>query len=335
MKQFFSTIFFILFVTISCSQKKENSQINQKEKIQVKDTIDTVAIIRKPIKIEIVKDLLYDKHTLADNYPYKDTTRTFQWNKIEKYLYLVDSLQQEKHSWAILQNYKNGKGEAPLVKKYKRDTYKRISDTLGVERYQSIPLFLVGDSVAERYGRDGFLVEIISNDTVNNITQIKTTAYEGKWKVPSKYIKFINDSVVFKKVICVDLTNQNVATLEKIDDKWLIRSMNPVTTGVHRPPHAQETPVGLFVIQEKKTKMFYLVDGTQKIAGYAPYASRFTNGAYFHGVPLKGDNANLIEFSSTLGTTPRSHMCVRNATSHAKFIFDWAITGQTLVFVFN
>ncbi|MEO3497874.1 L,D-transpeptidase, partial [Phocaeicola vulgatus] len=27
------------------------------------------------------------------------------------------------------------------------------------------------------------------------------------------------------------------------------------------------------------------------------------------------------------------HMCVRNATSHAKFIFEWAPVNETIIFV--
>jgi len=34
------------------------------------------------IETVIEKELLYDQHTLADTYPYKDTMREFQWDKI-------------------------------------------------------------------------------------------------------------------------------------------------------------------------------------------------------------------------------------------------------------
>ena len=37
-------------------------------------------------QIEISKDLLYDQYTLEDTYPYKDTTRQFQWDKIKERL---------------------------------------------------------------------------------------------------------------------------------------------------------------------------------------------------------------------------------------------------------
>lgn len=82
------------------------------------------------------KELLYDKHTLKDIYPYKDTTRCFQWEKIKERLALLENIRQKPSQWCILQNYKNRNGEAPLVKNFKRDAYKRVADTLGVERYQ-------------------------------------------------------------------------------------------------------------------------------------------------------------------------------------------------------
>ena len=101
----------------------------------------------------------------------------------------------------------------------------------------------------------------------------------------------------------------------------------------HYPPYAQETPLGIFVLQEKKTRMIFLKDGSTATGGFAPYASRFSDGGYIHGVPVNEPRKALIEYSPSLGTTPRSHMCVRNATSHSKFIFDWAPVNETIIFV--
>ena len=162
--------------------------------------------------------------------------------------------------------------------------------------------------------------------------------YGGKvsseWMIPKKYVKVIGDTVVFNKAIFVDRHNQNITALERTEKgKWVVRSMNPSTTGLHRPPYAQETPLGMFVLQEKKVKMIFLKDGSKETGGYAPYASRFTDGAYIHGVPVNEPRKTQIEYSWSLGTTPRSHMCVRNATSHAKFIFDWAPVNETIIFV--
>ena len=97
----------------------------------------------------------------------------------------------------------------------------------------------------------------------------------GEWYAPTKYIKLIPDSVVFNKAIFIDRHNQNITTLERKEKGyWLIRSMNPATTGQHRPPYAQETPLGMFVLQEKKTKMIFLKDGSAATGGFAPYAVR-------------------------------------------------------------
>ena len=135
-------------------------------------------------------------------------------------------------------------------------------------------------------------------------------------------------------MIFVYRLDQNITTLEHVSEgEWKIRSMNPATTGMHAPPYAQETPLGMYLLQQKKTRMVFLKDGSAETGGYAPYASRFTNGAYIHGVPVNAPRTSMIEYSWSLGTTPRSHMCVRNATSHSKFVFDWAPTERSLVVV--
>lgn len=334
-------ILVVITLSLICSCHGNSSSNIQQAKDSIQDTtkfiVNTEDVKTKyinPNSIKIEKALLYDKHTLDDSYPYKDTVRSFQWMKIRQALAFVDSIYQEPSSWAVLQNYKNLKGEAPLVRNYKRNEYTRISDSLGVERYQSVPLYFTNDTITpEYYGRDGWLVNHHGEE--GSFEKVSSVNLKGEWLAPKKYVKQLSDSIHFKNVIVVDVLNQNIMTLEKSDSTWYIRSMNPATTGRHKPPHMQETPTGIFVIQEKKPKMFYLVDGTTEIDGFAPYASRFTNGAYIHGVPLKAPNTDLIEFSPTLGTIPRSHMCVRNATSHAKFVYDWAPILSTLIFVID
>lgn len=324
-----------LFSLSFCTPKSDKeSKSGSFSSDSVKEKQIIADAIPKTIKIEIKKGLLFDKHTLADTYPYKDTTRAFQWDKIREQLKSLEAIRNEQSDWGILQNYKNKNGEAPLVKKYRRDAYKRIADTLGVERFQSVPLYsLVDSTVPELYGKDGELVRLIKEN--GRFYQLETINPHAEWLVPKKYVKAIANTVDFRKAIFVDRTNQNIATMEKSDSEWLVRSMNPATTGMHKPPYAQETPLGLFVVQEKKSKMIFLVDGTTETGGFAPYASRFTNGGYIHGVPVNAPRTALIDFSPSLGTTPRSHMCVRNATSHAKFVYDWAPLEETLVFVFD
>lgn len=317
----------------SCSRKEEINKIpdgQPQDSVAVEEK-KTIHVTAEDILIE--KDFLYDQYTLADSYPYKDTMRVFQWDKIREKLALLENIRQTSAKCGILQNYKNKNGEAPLIKIYRRNEYKRIADTLGVERYQSVPLFLADDTItAERYGRDGALVKLLE-DSTEKFLKITTTDFEGEWFVPKKYIKQIHDTIMFNKAIFVDRNNENIVTMEKSGSKWLVRSMNPATTGLHKPPYQQETPLGMFVIQEKKSKMVFLKDGSTETGGFAPYANRFTNGGYIHGIPVNEPRKEMIEYSQSLGTTPRSHMCVRNATSHAKFIYDWAPVEETVVFI--
>lgn len=329
-------LFISFFILSACSQKADKSPITEEVKrdstIVVHEEEKKAELSLNDIKIE--KELLYDKYTLDDVYPYKDTTRVFQWDKIRERLLFLESVQQEATSWAILQNYKNRNKEAPLIKKYHRDEYNLVADSFGVARYQSVPLYHLNDSVTpERYGRDGSLVKYIGDN--GNFIKVSGVSFDGEWLVPKRYVKQIGDTITYKKAIFVDVTNQNITTLEKVNSTWYIRSMNPATTGQHRPPYQHETPLGLFVIQEQKPKMIYLVDGSTETGGFSPHASRFSNGGYIHGVPVNAPRTSLIEYSQTLGTTPRSHMCVRNATSHAKFIYDWAPVNRSVVFVIN
>lgn len=326
---------FLLFGCSQTSKTEPHSVSREQDSVKVENEIEKKDITADDIVIK--KDFLYDKYTLEDKYPYKDTARIFQWDKIKERLAYLETIQQGTVEWGILQNYKNMNGEASLVKEYKRNEYERVVDAFGIERYQSIPLFSPKDTIAgERYEQDGSLVKLINKpDSTSSYVEVETTNFKGKWFVPKKYVKLLPDTTTFKKAIVVDVTNQNIATMEKTDSAWVVRSMNPATSGAHNPPYQKETPIGLFAIQEKKNKMFYLVDGTSEIAGYAPYASRFTDGGYLHGIPVNNPKGNMIEYSRTLGTTPRSHMCVRNATSHARFIYDWATVGQSVVFVID
>lgn len=291
---------------------------------------------RTAADIKLDKDITFENYTLEDEYPYKDTVRVFQWDKIKEKLAYIENFQRGNKHYAVLQNYKNKNGEAPVVANYVRNAYKRVSDTLGTERYQSTPLYQEGNSdIPIIYGRDGSLVELLSSDTIPMV-KIAGISFEGTWEVPKRYVKALGDTVTFNHVVVVDVTNQNICTIERSEEtSWRILSMNPATSGVHKPPFSMETPTGIFVLQEKKAKMFYVKDGTKTIQGYAPYACRFTNGGYIHGVPTQSPTASIIEYSASLGTVPRSHMCVRNASSHSKFIYDWAETLGSLIIVID
>lgn len=334
-----------LFVFCYCQEPKANTSIDANKQDSIRqDSIrkererQQEEELRKPItadEIQLKKDITFKKYNLEDEYLYNKKPRKFQWDKIKQELAYIETFQKSPKMYAVISNYKNKNGEAPLVASYNRNNYKRIADTLGTERYQSVPLYAIDNrNTPVIYGKDGSLVSIISEDgdfvRVNGLTN-----FQGEWDIPKKYITPLADSTKFMHVSVIDVTNQNIATLERKDGEWIVRSMNPATTGKYSPPYAMKTPTGIFLIQERKSKMFYYKDGTTIIHGYAPWASRFTNGAYIHGVPTSDPKAPIIEYSYSLGTTPRSHMCVRNASSHAKFIYDRMKPLSSLVVVID
>ena len=327
MKKIMLTTGLLLFCVLSHGQRWPRT---------VRDAATPVSERRlTPADIVLEKDLLYDQHTLADTFPYNKGVRFFQFDKMRERLFMLDSIQQQPGHWAVLQNNKNIHGASPMIKNSHTDEYNQPADAWGVERYQSVALYAPGEKVPERYGRDGSLVKFLGPNADTTMFRVESYNAPGVWEVDWKYIHLIEEGTVFTKAILVDRTNQCIATVEKVGDKWLIRSMNPCTTGAHHPPYQRPSPAGMFVIQEKKPRMLYTHDGSSELAGYAPWASRYSNGGYLHGVPTNSVNGTAAEFSATLGTIPRSHMCIRNATSHAKFIYDWAPVDQAIVFVYD
>ncbi|HCM21383.1 MAG TPA: L,D-transpeptidase, partial [Porphyromonadaceae bacterium] len=41
--------------------------------------------------IALQRDIRYDKHSLEDEYPYKDTTRRFQWEKVKEQIAIMEN----------------------------------------------------------------------------------------------------------------------------------------------------------------------------------------------------------------------------------------------------
>ena len=142
----------------------------------------------KASDVILTKELLYDKYTLDDVYPYKDTVRSFKWEVMRKCLAYIENMQQDSVRWVVLQNYRNLNSEAPLVRRYVRNAYRRVADTLGVERYQSVPLYLLTDTLTpERYGRDGTIAYLQGRE--GSFCRILPATFEEEWLVPERYLK--------------------------------------------------------------------------------------------------------------------------------------------------
>src|SRR5690554_3997955 len=97
---------------LSCKDKTINETFVDKK---VRDSINEIKNAEEVEQIRSItaddillkKELTYDKYTLEDTYPYKDTTRVFQWAKIKENLAYIENFQSEKITYAVLQNYKN------------------------------------------------------------------------------------------------------------------------------------------------------------------------------------------------------------------------------------
>ena len=232
---------------------------------------------------------------------------------------------------AYITNYKNRIGTAPL---YKGST----KDKFGIQRHQSAPAYYEPNLGAEfRYLSDGTLISVIAE--TDSFYKVRTLSFKGEYYVSKKYVSFRQSIEELTKVIVVDRKNQNEGVFELIDGKWNLISYIYATTG-ENAKHKLPTDLGYYMVIEKVSRFSYLSDVTKQIAGYAPYGIRFNGGAYIHGVPVdyvmkngKRIDPGMQEYLFTVGTVPRSHKCVRNFTSHAKFLYDWIEIGKSIVIV--
>lgn len=256
--------------------------------------------------------------------------RVFQFDKM---LEMIGHGEQEfkKGNLTYINNYKNLQGYAP---KY----YGNTKDKEGNKRSQSAPGYENLSNLAEfTYLEDGSLVRVISQDS--QYTKVSLLRNGKEYYVPNKYIPGLKAVTGINKVIAIDRKNQNEVIFERIDGEWKVISYTLATTGKEGPYHVP-TPLGYFYGIEKRDQFYYYKDGTNTIQGYAPYVIRFTGGAYVHGVGVdykyeggKRIDPGKVEYSSTIGTKPLSHKCVRNYTSHAKFLHEWFTQGETIFIV--
>ncbi len=146
----------------------------------------------------------------------------------------------------------------------------------------------------------------------------------------------------FGQIVAVDRINQNIGIFE-YSNGWKLISMSYATTGKSSST-AVPTPIGAFMALEKKDIFEYQEDDAYVNAGFAPYAIRFSGGGYLHGIPMNyeytADGArkpiySYVESILSIGTVPESHMCIRNFTSHAEFVYNWAVIGSCAVVVFE
>lgn len=270
--------------------------------------------------------------------------RMFQFQIMKARLAQVDAAVTQG-PLTYIRNYKDKNGRAPAWQG-------RNVDDAGTRRYQSAPGYLslpgtennAGNSSNFRYLPDGLLVRHLGMEgefvKVSPVGDQNAPSGAGAvYYVPKAYVPGTANMTSVEKAILVDRNQQNEAVFEKRDGQWVLISKTLATTGM-KGQYQQETPLGYYYGIEKRDRFYYYKDGTTSIQGYAPYAIRFSGGAYLHGVPVNYRfregvriDPGFAEASRTLGTIPLSHKCVRNYTSHAKFLYDWFEEDRSVVIV--
>ena len=90
MRRLYFIMFLVVCTAVFCGCKKTESEIipvaeATESRIDTLVSLQPEEIIREqPLKgadIQLNHSLLYDKHTLADEYPHGDTVRSFQWKR--------------------------------------------------------------------------------------------------------------------------------------------------------------------------------------------------------------------------------------------------------------
>ncbi len=261
---------------------------------------------------------------------------------------------------AFIYNVVDANGRAPMYKG-------NLSvDNHGIKRYQSAPAYVEPNRSSDfRYMQDGLMVTIL--DEVGGYYKVNAYDYEGIYYVPKRYVTQRNSINTLNQVVSVDITNQNVAAFDYVDGEWNLISISYATTGADNE-FAEPTISGSYQVIQKVDFFRYRDDYTKEISGYAPYGIRFNGGAFIHGVPVNyklvrknflvsdavyDENGEVvqeavyesrivdridpghIEYSASLGTVPLSHKCVRNITSHAKFLWDWLRLGESSVVIID
>lgn len=132
----------------------------------------------------------------------------------------------------------------------------------------------------------------------------------------------------FRKVIAIDIENQNMIVFEKNNYNWEVVSYVYSKTGIESEL-GFETPKGFFIAPMAKYIMPYNSEVGEK-QGYARYAIRFSGGGYLHGTPINYEEETSREFfmrakEKTLGTFTGTRKCIRTTEPHAKYLFEWMV----------
>ncbi|MGL4868576.1 MAG: L,D-transpeptidase family protein, partial [Cetobacterium sp.] len=158
----------------------------------------------------------------------------------------------------------------------------RIKDKYGVSADQNAKATYNGETI---FIPDRSLMSIESssgNDVYVNALSIPEKSLKVNKSAISRYPAV---SANFRKVIAIDLENENQGIFQKNSDgRWELISYTLNKTGMESTL-GFETPKGYFIVPALKYEMGYR-DEYNNAAGIAKYAIRFSGGGYIHGTPI-------------------------------------------------
>ncbi|MEJ6949665.1 L,D-transpeptidase family protein [Natronospora cellulosivora (SeqCode)] len=319
------------------TQIRENPDPNSPVLAEL-ETLDKVSLLQRVEGEEMAGSNIWYRVFFIANEQFNEgyvisttgTPRVFRFDAMET---AINELREELNQGELhfISNYKFENGVPPQEGDIAVDEH-------GYRYYHSAPAYVEASTDADyRYVPDGMLLRIL--DDTGEFYHVDVPTFNNQFFVPKEYIDPDITLTQLNHVIIVDRNQQNQAAFEIADNALNLISYTLSTTGISGD-FSFETSLGMYKAIAKRERFEYLESGTENIAGYAPYAIRFTGGAYIHGVPVayeevEGEKIDpgTVEYLHTIGTFPRSNMCVRNFTSHAEFIYNWMDTANGAVIV--
>jgi hypothetical protein len=268
----------------------------------------------------------------------KGIRRGFYWTEIGNKInlintFIVNSNREKKDLYVIL-------AYVPLSKSY----YSPV-DKFGNRATQSIKGYLNSNLKGEYINLpDQTLFKKLSE--TKDYIELETPFYGGSYYIKNdeKFFKKMDLKEKVNKYIAIDTQSQSEVALErnKETNKYEVITYSLVTTGKDNGYSSYDTPHGVFMVAHTRTYMMFTrnlkadekIESIPKrlkagndlvIAGEAPYAIRFSGGAYLHGIPgpIGASSESKWYTASKIGTYKESHKCVRHYDDQIKFLFDW------------
>ena len=176
--------------------------------------------------------------------------------------------------------------------------------------------------------------------------ELETPFYGGSYFVKNKEKSFkkIDLKEKVNRYVSIDTQSQSEVALErnKETDQYEVITYSLVTTGKDNGYSSYDTPHGVFMVAHTRTYMMFTrnlretetltsipkglrAGRNQVVSGEAPYAIRFSGGAYLHGIPgpIGASSESKWYTAAKIGTYKESHKCVRHYDDQIKFLFDW------------